>query len=442
MFFAVPALFKVLLIFAFILVLNRMKVHLGLALIIGAVCLAVWFGYSFTDSIGLSLSGILDYKSILLYIVIYQILLLSSLMAGTGTMQKMLDSIRSLIPSRRAVIATLPAMIGLLPMPGGAAFSAPMVEAADEDDRIEPASKAAINYWFRHVWEYWWMLYPGALLAWELSGLSRGHFMAIQMPMSLAAITFGSLFLLVPLKMGPKREKPKADFKAFFWTTFPIILVAIIAFGLEWFLKAVFNYETNKYLPMIPALATSIIWVHVVGHASWNDWLKMIKGKRAYLLILIVMGIMAFSTALRADVPMEIVSAGETGEVATEARIVDQVKDDLDQWGVPPFLVVMVIPFLSGIITGLAYGFVGTSFPIVMALVGTGASVPHTMAYVVLGYGFGYMGMMLSPVHICFLVTNEHFGVTMFQAYRKIIWPALAVLGCSSILSYLVNQMG
>ena len=90
----------------------------------------------------------------------------------------------------------LPALVGLLPMPAGAAFSAPLVASVDTEDELEPAHKAAINYWFRHLWEYWWPLYPGVLLAITYSGLSAAIFYLIQIPFTLVAAATGYFFIL------------------------------------------------------------------------------------------------------------------------------------------------------------------------------------------------------------------------------------------------------
>ncbi len=52
----------------------------------------------------------------------------------------------------------------------GALFSAPLVENVIGEDKISAERKAMINHWFRHLWEYWWPLYPGFVLAVELLG--------------------------------------------------------------------------------------------------------------------------------------------------------------------------------------------------------------------------------------------------------------------------------
>lgn len=84
---------------------------------------------------------------------------------------KMLTGLRGLIRDQRTVMAILPAFIGLMPSAGGAHFSAPLVGQAAEGTAINSDEKSFINYYYRHVWEYFLPLYPGVLLTSRLSGI-------------------------------------------------------------------------------------------------------------------------------------------------------------------------------------------------------------------------------------------------------------------------------
>jgi hypothetical protein len=440
MFFSVPALAKVLLIFTLVLVLNRTGLHLGLALIIGALGLCLWFDHGIIHSLEIVVRGAINIECFFLLLLIYQILTLTLLMNHTGMMKKMIRNVQSIVPSRRMALAVLPAMIGLLPMPGGAAVSAPMVDAADEDRKITPLQKTTINYWFRHSWEYWWPLYPGVLLASEISGLSLKHIAIIQMPLTLFSILFGSLFLLLPLKLGPRKGRPKGRIWDLFQSLLPIIILLIIWRIAGWLqvylpdnktghvLNTVFS---SRYLPLIIGLTGAIIWIQMIHKPDQKTWKDILTRRKSYLLLVVVIGVKIFSAALESELPQ---SAG--GE-----RIVDLVRENLEVLHVPKIIVVMIIPFISGIVTGLAYGFVGASFPIVMSLVGESATITHVMSYVVLAYGFGYVGMMLSPVHVCFVVTNEYFKTQMLQTYRKLIGPSVGVLIGALLMSFLALRL-
>jgi len=103
---------------------------------------------------------------------------------------------------------------------------------------------------------------------------------------------------------------------------------------------------------------------------------------------------------------------------------------------------VAALPFLAGFVTGIALGFTGISFPLIVGLMSAEASTLTPWATLVLAYGFGYMGMMLSPVHLCLLVTKDHFGASLFAVYRQIM-PCIAVVLLYSVLAHvLLNTVG
>ena len=114
-------------------------------------------------------------------------------------MKRFVESFARLSRDARIVSSAMPAIIGLLPMPGGALFSAPLVETSFEDRPVSREEKTALNYWFRHLWEYWWPLYPGVVLAIALLEVDISRYMAFMAPLSLITILVGIIFILRPL---------------------------------------------------------------------------------------------------------------------------------------------------------------------------------------------------------------------------------------------------
>ena len=102
---------------------------------------------------------------------------------------------------------------------------------------------------------------------------------------------------------------------------------------------------------------------------------------------------------------------------------------------IPVLLIIMIMPFVSGLITGIAIGFVGTSFPLVIPLF---QALPtyDSMALAAVAFTFGFMGMMLSPVHLCFLVSKDYYKAGLLKSYRYLALPILTVMA-ATILLYL-----
>jgi uncharacterized protein len=102
----------------------------------------------------------------------------------------------------------------------------------------------------------------------------------------------------------------------------------------------------------------------------------------------------------------------------------------------------MLIPLVSGLTTGVSVGFVGASFPVVLRLIGADPPLHLLISTVVLAFGLGYTGMILSPVHVCLVVTNEHFRTGLFRSIRTLIAPAGTVVLGAVALSWLLRTAG
>jgi hypothetical protein len=176
---------------------------------------------------------------------------------------------------------------------------------------------------------------------------------------------------------------------------------------------------------MVVGLAAALAVVFA-GHASaFGSTLLMLKRLDTWLMIVLVVGIQTFAAALSCPVD------------ATGSTLITGMRDEFMRTGIPLIAVIMLIPFISGMVTGVAFGFVGASFPIVFALLGPNPSPGVAAATTAFAYTFGYMGMMLSPMHACFVVTAEYFKTSVFAIYRYIIGPAFVILVTSILLSAL-----
>jgi hypothetical protein len=98
-------------------------------------------------------------------------------------------------------------------------------------------------------------------------------------------------------------------------------------------------------------------------------------------------------------------------------------------------VVVAVLPFISGMVTGLAIGFVGISFPIIYKMVTVGDE-PMAASYVVLAYACGHLGMMLTPLHVCHVVSNKYFETPFKAVYKRTI-PAACIMAGLAIAYFL-----
>jgi len=148
-----------------IVILLKRKWNLGVVMALSSVILAILYFLAPFDFLNSFYAAATDKTTISLVVALTLIRIFENVMRKNGVMQQMMDSFRGMVMDRRILMASMPALIGLLPSMGGALFSAPMVDEASKNINISQEKKAFVNYIFRHPWEFVLPLYPGVILA-------------------------------------------------------------------------------------------------------------------------------------------------------------------------------------------------------------------------------------------------------------------------------------
>ena len=423
-----PAYIKVFSGFSLILILAALRLPLGYATLIAT---AVLFAIS-----GISLAGLkilaFDFcapESSLLMVIVFMLMIFSEALRKSGRMELAVAALRRQIKNPKLLLGGLPALVGLLPMPGGALFSAPLVDAVDNEKTIAPLDKVAINYWFRHLWEYWWPLYPGVVLAIKYSTLPAGIFFAVQIPLTIASFAAGTFFIMLRIKNIPTtRTVPAATGQsttavtAIFAALWPILLLIVISLAGTAVLPQVgINANLANLVSMLGALIVASLLIFVLQPHCIKPSFKRAVDRETWMLLLIVGGIQLFSLVLQLP-------------LGDNVTLVMLMRNEFMALGVPIWGIILIVPFVSGLVTGVAFGFVGISFPLVFALLGAHPSINELAATTVLAYGFGYIGMTISPIHVCFVVTASYFKCNLYKTFALLWKPVAAMAVATAIL--------
>ena len=400
---------KVLVSFSLIIVLVRIKWPLGYGMLLGAATLALLHGHGPSGLAQIGWLTLSDRLNLELVAILTLITAFSAVLRESGTLDRLTSSLKQLAHSTRLIAAGLPALIGLLPMPGGALFSAPMVDSAFEGISLSAEKKAFTNYWFRHIWEYCWPLYPGVILTVELTGYDLKRFVLYQFPLTAVAIIAGTLASLrhVPAPATSHRvEEHDHPIRQVFTSILPILVVIVLSIGLG--------------LHLIVAFLIGIALAVVMGRNRLERPIpSMLLGSISLNTIVLVVGIMAFKQTLE-----------YTGVIASMA-------DTFARYGIPPFPLLILVPFLVGLVSGLTVAPVGVAFPIVFPLIDlTGNGI----GYVVLAYASGFAGVLLSPVHLCLILTREYFQTQMGVLYRMLWIPVTAVIATGATICLWITR--
>jgi uncharacterized protein len=421
---AVPAVFKILIVFASMLVLARVRVPLGVALALGGIALELWAGLPVTGST--ERAGVLgNFALAFAEADLWLFLVITALIIELGRFMSEDDNAETIIGATRrwggrhgeaASLIAPPAVIGLIPMPAGAVFSAPFVEQAGARFGGSADWKASVNYWFRHIWEYWWPLYPGVIVAMSVFQMEAWRYIAIQIWFTPVVLGIGYLVLVrTHVKRGAIHAVPEdrgSNRRALFLMS-PIAALVGALFAGQFGLEAVFPQakpEVHRLgallVGMVAALA--IVYVDEARRKKLRPF-KAVLTKKALAIQLTLAGVLVFKFML------------------DRSGLLPLASEEFKASGVPVQIAVAGLPLLAGLVTGVAFGFTGTSFPLVVGIMHTPGSGLTPLATLVLAYGFGYCGMMCSPVHLCMLVTNEYFKASM-RAVLRMILPCIVVV--------------
>jgi len=71
------------------------------------------------------------------------------------------------------------------------------------------------------------------------------------------------------------------------------------------------------------------------------------------------------------------------------------------------------------------------------------AADPHLSqaSVLVLAFSMGYAGMMLSPVHLCYILSRRYFVSGLFQSYVYLL-PCVAAVAAWGVFMHIALRMG
>ncbi len=402
--------------FITVVILVSRKASLGSALLFGAVVLGLWSHMAPLDVLACMVETLTSAKMLLLSGVVGLILVLSHLMEKTGQMKKLVSAFEGVSNNARVNLTVFPAIIGLLPMPGGAVFSAPMVDAMSKGYKLSPEDKVLINYWFRHIWEYCWPLYPGVVLACALGDISFFKYFLIMWPMTILAIFAGYGIILAPLKLKNSSSAKKESWAPLIRELTPVLIVVVGA-GVLGVLAAIGNRiglmpELPAEAPLIVALLAGVAWIVKTFRLDSEALGEIFKSKALWSMIYMIAGVMIFAGILQ------------------KSHLIEEISQTMAASNVPIALVAMLLPFMVGCMTGITVAFVGTTFPILYSLLDASGLGQEVVAYTILAFCSGYAGVMISPLHACLALTQTYFKASPARIYGRLsILTAIVLAG-------------
>jgi uncharacterized protein len=393
---------------SFLLVVALLRLHwkVGRALMLSATLLAfilparpaqLW-DFLVLNWAGHSWHRTFPVQTVDLVLLVILVNFLGKVMCEFGLTSRLPAAMKRLLRSRRLALAGVPAIMGLMPTPGGIMLSAPIIKDAANEYGVPPARAAVINYWFRHVWEFSFPLFPALPLMAGIMGAEVGAIILHTCYISLLALLLGGLFLLrgFPVvtvaqnEKGPNLRSSIRDLLAAIW---PVALALLLC--------------TLMPIPAGMALAIALTVMVLSRRIGLACVIKMLRKSLEMDLILVVLAAMSYSAVLDAS--------GAVGNIS--AFVV--------RFGLPVPVLVFLLPFMIGVITGISSAMVGLSFPLLMEFLAPGGQPQYHL--VALAFYGGMSGVFVTPVHLCLALSKDYFAVKFSQLYRYILPVVIAV---------------
>ena len=400
-------LLKLVLVFLLIVLLINRKVSLGLSILSGGIFLGLLFGLSLFEMIKNMGIAVIEWPTIHLLIIVLLILIFGELLKFLKSLESLSRGLENLVRSTKLLLMLLPALVGLLPMPAGAMMSAPMVENLGVRRKISAEVKMVVNYWFRHILEFTWPLYLGVIFTASLLRISFREVILAQIPLSLAMILGGVLFCTPKIKQEPDSIQSQGGFFENIGLTFKGALPVLLVVGVNLSLKA----------DLALALGAVIVFFGLVSKIEIRRWMEMIRKAITLEMVILILSVMIFK------------------KLITVSGAIETVPESLANFGVSPIFAIITVPFTVGILTGMTSAFVGIAYPVLFSfLVPDGVNY----GYMMLAYGAGFAGVMLSPVHLCLVVTRDYFKASFSRMYGMLL-PASLFLILSALILVLLG---
>lgn len=382
--------------------------NVGMVMLMDSVFVAVLFRVTFTDTLRFALNGLVSDKTLKLILALFLIMMLENIMRSTGAIKAMVESLKELVKSNRLAAAFLPAVLGLLPSPGGARFSCPMVEEITKESTDED-NKAFVNYWFRHIWMDGFILYPGIIVGAELLGISVISFFFHLIPFMVLNVLIGAFLGLRRIKKEaiPVTRPWKESLRIFTKALLPIILVILIYIAL----LNVTGYSLE--------IACILMVIALLIVNKYDAKRIVITAKEAFpvKLVIIIIGVMIFK------------------EILLGSGAMDQLPELMERYHIPAAVLFMVLPFLGGFSSGITVSYISMTFPVLIPL-GLGENI----WYCALAFISGAAGTMLTPLHLCAVMTADFFKSSLGKLLQRVaVGQVVLVAAAAAIILFILT---
>ena len=400
--------------FCFLGVMLYKRVNLGITLNSTALLLAL-LSINWQEIPTIIYKTSVDLRTISVVFATFGIMLMSQLYKETRVINDLSESLSRMIKNSKIVSSVLPAVIGFLPVAGGALMSAPLVDSEAEKLGLKPEKKAYVNLWFRHTIFPVYPISQVLIVTAALTGIAIPLIIMRQIPVVIVMIIVG--YIIGFWKVSNPKNKENSDLsldsqlKHFLIAFSPILTTIVVVVGLDLTGLNLFKQGFDVLMATFIGLAVLI----VISKPSLQVFAKPFKNWGIYGITFAAYGaLLLYNTTKVAGI------SGIFENLVTSGTI------DI-------ILLLTVVPAVLGFLTGSPLGGISIGVSILAGIL-TSFS-PKTVALL---YMSTYLGYLIAPTHLCFIFTADYFKCSLGKVYKYLI-PSFLISFATALLIYFLG---
>ncbi len=373
------------------------RYHLGLSLFTGAIILGL-FTLSPTNLLDQIWITFTDISVIILTLALSLIPIISGILQDSGELDHIVENLRV---GKRGFLGLSPAVLGLLPVPGGALFSAPLIDRASQN--LENHNKAGINIWFRHILFFIYPLAPALIIPTNIANIPIHTAIRYLFPFFLLSLGIGYIFLL-------RKSKGSMDYDKDFSPKrlVPPLTVILAAPILDYSVQKIFQFQIKEISTFVAIFTSLSLAIYFVD--SRRELIKeSVKKSEPWNFAMIILGIFVFINVFKAS------GVGDLIASLSPSRMVLSI----------------VFAFFLGLATGRINLPASIIIPTYLVTYSLDSLPPLVFAVM---YFSIFMGYVLSPVHPCVGLSLKYFDAENSKFLKSMVLP----VGLSMLVVFLV----
>jgi len=291
------------------------------------------------------------------------------------------------------------------------------VEEAGKKLKLSRERMVVANTAFRHVQYMIYPLYPGLILMAEITPYNLYDYIIFNLPVFLIffLVIFKYVFRGINItglaEGSPDNNNRRSELLILLYSLNPLILIILL----------VLIFDLNYTVAILFGILAAFFIYYPAGKPLWET-ARLRFGHLArginWSMAFSIIAILIFKDFLE------------------HSAVIDNIMDMMMDNNFPLLVPVIFLPLLAAFLMGNYFAAIGICVPLFLPILPPGEQGFFYMALVFLASQAGYFG---SPIHMCNILTIEHFKASLPPVIKdvNILGAALVLL---SVTGYLTRQ--